>query len=105
MGAELEVLAAPFREPSGPLRWKIHQLQGAARPLVTIVVPTLILRWWQRPLYRQMTRAVVAAPDSPGTAVVVLPLDLSPVLRDDGRGASAQAGGDAKTDRVPAHHP
>ncbi|MBV8304049.1 MAG: hypothetical protein JOZ04_07550 [Acidimicrobiia bacterium] len=48
---EVEVLAAPYREAGGPLRWKADQLFAAGTGLVTVVVPRVATRWWQRPLY------------------------------------------------------
>jgi amino acid transporter len=47
----LEVVAAPYREPVGPLFWKVGELRRRGTQLVSVVIPTLVPRWWQRPLY------------------------------------------------------
>jgi hypothetical protein len=87
MSANLEVLAAPYREPGGPLRWKAKQLQGSGRPLVTIIEPAIVVPWWQRPLYRRQTRAIVSATATlPGVAVIALPLVLGEALETESGG-------------------
>jgi hypothetical protein len=47
----LEVVTAPYRDPVAPLLWKVAELRRRGAKLVSVVIPTLIPRWWQRPLY------------------------------------------------------
>jgi hypothetical protein len=62
------------------MRAEAQALRRAGNGLVTVVAPTLALRWWQRLLYSTDTsplRAAVA--DLPGAAVIEhrLPLALA----------------------------
>jgi amino acid transporter len=77
-GVDLEVVGAPWREPGGPLRSKVEALRGQGVALVSVVVPTLLLRWWQRPLYENSTRPIRAALGEVANTAVVecrFPLD------------------------------
>jgi amino acid transporter len=57
----LEVMDAPYREPGGPLCAEIELLRQQGCRLVTVVAPSLLLPWWQRPLYEDRSRALRGA--------------------------------------------
>jgi hypothetical protein len=50
-GVELRILPAPYRERAGPLKGEVQRLQQSGAEYVSVVICTLRLRWWQRPLY------------------------------------------------------
>ncbi|MDQ1518002.1 MAG: hypothetical protein QOE80_3832 [Actinomycetota bacterium] len=71
LGVELRILPAPYRERAGPLRAEVQRLQQSGAEFVTVVVCTLRLRWWQRPLYRFDTDTIrQGLATVPGAAVV-----------------------------------
>ncbi|MDQ1493307.1 MAG: hypothetical protein QOJ23_5821 [Actinomycetota bacterium] len=70
-GVELRILPAPYRERAGPLRAEVHRLQQSGAEYVSVVVCTLRLRWWQRPLYLFDTDTIrQGLATAPGAAVV-----------------------------------
>jgi hypothetical protein len=70
-GVELRVLPAPYRERAGPLRGEVQRLQQSGAEFVSVVVCTLRLRWWQRPLYLFDTDTIRhGLATAPGAAVV-----------------------------------
>ena len=76
-GVELEVLPAPYREPGGPVAWKVAELRARGAQRVTVVVAELVPRWWQRPLYQSQLRSIASALDEePGAWLVRLPFPL-----------------------------
>jgi hypothetical protein len=67
----LEVVGAPYRKPVAPLQWKVAELRRRGARLVSVVIPTLVPRWWQRPLYGRDEAAMRAAMlTEPGVAIV-----------------------------------
>jgi hypothetical protein len=69
-GVGLETIPAPYRERGGPLLAEVRHLRQDGAAVVTVVVCTLGLRWWQRPLHCDDTRAVRAAlRKEPGAAL------------------------------------
>jgi hypothetical protein len=71
LGVELRILPAPYRERAGPLRAEVQRLQQSGAEFVTVVVCTLRLRWWQRPLYLFDTDTIrQGLATVPGAAVV-----------------------------------
>jgi amino acid transporter len=73
----LEVVAAPYRDPGGAVRWKVETLRGKGAHLVSVVTGEVAPRWWQRPLYKADSLRVHAALATvPGTAVVEAPYPL-----------------------------
>jgi hypothetical protein len=51
LAVELRILPAPYRERGGPLREEVQRLRRTGAEVVSVVICTLRLRWWQRPLY------------------------------------------------------
>jgi hypothetical protein len=54
--SELEIVAAPDRILGDALGWELDDLRRHGVRLVTVVIPELIPRWWQQPLYSRDTK-------------------------------------------------
>jgi hypothetical protein len=81
---EPEVVPAPYREPGGPVKARIEELRRGTHAVVSVVAPRLGLRWWQRPLHENSTRALRRALAAAGTTALVecrLPLAVSEAVR------------------------
>jgi amino acid transporter len=71
LGVEPEVVQSLYREPGGPVRARIEELRRGTHAVVSVVAPGLALRWWQRPLYENSTRALRKALADAGTTALV----------------------------------
>jgi len=80
LGIELEIVPAPYREPGGPVKARVEELRRGTHAVVSVVVPSLALRWWQRLLYTNSTRALRTALAGTGTTALIecrLPLAIA----------------------------
>ena len=80
LGIEPEVVPAPYREPGGPLKARIEELHRGTHAVTSVVAPTLALRWWQRLLHENSTRALRQALGGTGTTALIecrLPLAIA----------------------------
>ncbi|HEY4939238.1 MAG TPA: hypothetical protein VIJ69_09430, partial [Actinomycetota bacterium] len=90
LGIEPEVVPAPYRELGGPVRARIEELRQGTHAVVSVVAPRLALRWWQRPLYENSTRALRKALAGAGTTALVesrLPLAIPEAIPEEVRSA------------------
>jgi hypothetical protein len=74
LGIDLQILAAEYPAPDLYFADFLADLRAHGIGFVTVVIPELVPRWWQRPLYdrtARMLRAVLAR--EPDTATVVVP--------------------------------
>ena len=84
LGIEPEIVPAPYREPGGPVKARVEELRRGTHAVVSVVVPSLALRWWQRLVYTNSTRALRTALAAAGTTALVesrLPLAVRPSQR------------------------
>jgi amino acid transporter len=80
LGIEPEVVPAPYREPGGPVRVRVEELRRGTHAVISVVAPSLALRWWQRLLYANSTRELRRALAGTGTTALVecrLPLAIA----------------------------
>jgi amino acid transporter len=80
LGIEPEIVAAPYREPGGPVRARVEELRRGTHAVISVVAPSLALRWWQRLLYSNNTGALRKALAGSGTTALIecrLPLAIT----------------------------
>ena len=71
LGIEPEVIPAPYREPGGPLKARVEELHRGTHAVTSVIAPALALRWWQRLLYANSTRALRKALAGTGTTALI----------------------------------
>jgi hypothetical protein len=74
LGLELEVAAAEYRALDLAINEELARLRAHGVRFVTVVIPRLVPRWWQRPLYGRSAEILAATlRHQPDTATLVLP--------------------------------
>ena len=80
LGIEPEIVAAPYRELGGPVKARVEELRRGTHAVISVVAPELALRWWQRLLSTNSTRALRKALADTGTTALIecrLPLAIA----------------------------
>jgi hypothetical protein len=74
LDVELEVAAAEYRALDLAINEELARLRAHGVRFVTVVIPRLVPRWWQRPLYGRSAQILAATlRHQPDTATLVLP--------------------------------
>jgi hypothetical protein len=80
LGIEPEIVAAPYREAGGPVEARVQELRRGTHAVISVIAPSLALRWWQRLLYTNGTRKLRTALAATGTTALIecrLPLAIT----------------------------